>query len=57
MRVMAVCLHHVKIIICDQFFFTDFISIRGKEGNTGKTYPVIDVPAHGEHNGASYNSV
>ena len=23
----------------------------------GKTYPVIDTPVHGKHNGASYNSV
>jgi len=23
----------------------------------GKTYPVIDAPVHGKHDGASYNSM
>jgi len=28
-----------------------------KEGDRGKTYPVIDAPVHSKHNGVSYNSV
>jgi len=29
---MAICLGHVKTIVRDQFFFTDFVSIHGEGG-------------------------
>jgi len=32
MGVMVVCLRHVKTIVRDQFFFTDFVYIHGEGG-------------------------
>jgi len=29
---MAICLCHVETIVCDRFFFTDFVSIHGGGG-------------------------
>jgi len=53
-RVMAVCLCHVETID----FSSQILSLyMVKEGDTRKTYPVINVPVHGEHDGTSYNSV
>ena len=55
---MSVCLRRVKMIIRDQFFFSDFAFVCSEEGyNKGKTYPVIDSPVHGEHNGETFSSV
>ena len=50
---MILCLRHVKMILRNQSFFTDFVSVCSKE----EFYPVMDAPIHGVHYGASYNSV
>ena len=52
---MGVCLRHVEMIVCNQSFFTDFASVCSEEVIEGKTYPVMDSPIHGEHDGASCN--
>ena len=51
---MGICLCHVKVVVRDRFFSTDFVSVCSEEE---KTHHVMDSPIHGEHDGASCNSV
>ena len=46
---MGFCLCHVKMIICNQSFFTDFAFVCSEKGDTRKMYPVIDSPIHGKY--------
>ena len=51
---MGICLHHVKTIICNQSFPSLISSLYVvKKGDIRETYPVMDHPIHGEHNGES----
>ena len=55
---MGICLRHVEAVVRDRFFFTDFVSVCSLKKLVGeKTHHVMDSPIHGEHNGASCNSV
>jgi len=41
---MNACLRHLKVIACDQFFFTGFVSIYSEERKN------LSVSSHSEHN-------
>jgi len=52
------CLCHAKMIIHNQFFFTDLISILVKKSDAGKNILINGFPySHGKHDGAICNSV
>ena len=50
---MSVCLRHVEAFVHNRFFFTNFAFVWSK----GQTYPVIDSPVHGKHDGETFSSV
>ena len=54
---MGVCVHHVKAVVYDQFFFTHVVSVWCEEGGKRKNSTCNGLPIHGEHDGANSNSV
>ena len=51
---MSIYFHHAKAIIHDQFCFTNFAFVCGKERSN---YPIVSSPIHGAHDGEIFSSV
>ena len=59
-EVMGICLHHVKTIVCNQYFFTNivFVSLHVvKKYDTRKDLLSNRFPTHDKQEGAKFNSI